>query len=114
MRLNSTVSMKRSKYGNRRVQVGDLTFDSAKEAKRWGELQFMVKAGEIRNLERQVRFPIIVNGVKVCTYVADHVYDEMAGRVVEDVKSEFTRKDPVYRLKYKLMKACHGIDIREV
>jgi len=38
----------------------------------------------------------------------------MAGRVVEDVKSEFTRKDPVYRLKYKLMKACHGIDIREV
>ena len=74
----------------------------------------MVKAGEIKNLEKQVRFPIIVNGVKVCTYVADYVYDEMAGRVVEDVKSEFTRKDPVYRLKYKLMKACHGIDIREV
>ena len=74
----------------------------------------MVKAGEIRNLERQVRFPIVVNGVKVCTYIADHVYDEMAGRVVEDVKSEFTRKDPVYRLKNKLMKACHGIDIREV
>ena len=106
--------MKRPKYGNRKVKMGDLTFDSAKEAKRWGELQFMVKAGEIKNLERQVRFPIIVNGVKVCTYVADYVYDEMAGRVVEDVKSEFTRKDPVYRLKNKLMKACHGIDIREV
>ena len=106
--------MKRPKYGNRKVTVGDITFDSAKEAKRWGELQFMVKAGEIKNLERQVRFPIIVNGMKVCTYIADHVYDEMAGRVVEDVKSEFTRKDPVYRLKYKLMKACHGIDIREV
>ena len=106
--------MKRPKYGNRKVTVGDITFDSAKEAKRWGELQFMVKAGEIKNLDRQVRFPIIVNGMKVCTYIADHVYDEMAGRVVEDVKSEFTRKDPVYRLKYKLMKACHGIDIREV
>ena len=106
--------MKRPKYGNKRVKIGDLTFDSAKEAKRWGELQFMVKAGEIRNLEIQVRFPIVVNGVKVCTYIADHVYDEMAGRVVEDVKSEFTRKDPAYRLKYKLIKACHGIDIREV
>ena len=106
--------MKRPKYGNRKVKMGDLTFDSAKEAKRWGELQFMVKAGGIKNLERQVRFPIIVNGVKVCTYIADHVYDEMAGRVVEDVKSAFTRKDPVYRLKNKLMKACHGIDIREV
>ena len=72
----------------------------------------MVKAGEIRNLERQVRFPIIVNGVKVCTYVADYVYDEMAGRVVEDVKSEFTRKDPLFRLKSKLLKATTGIDIR--
>ena len=105
--------MKRSKYGNRRVQVGDLTFDSAKEAKRWGELQFMVKAGKIRNLERQVRFPIVVNAVKVCTYIADHVYDEMAARVVEDVKSPATRTD-VYRLKVKLLEALHGIQVTEV
>ena len=43
---------------------------------------------------------------------------ELIGRAIlkslEDVKSAFTRKDPVYRLKNKLMKACHGIDIREV
>ncbi len=87
-------------------------FDSAKEAKRWGELQFMVKAGEIRNLERQVRFPIIVNGVKVCTYIADFTYEELGGVVVEDVKSEFTRKDPLFRLKSKLLKPTTGIDIK--
>ena len=56
----------------------------------------------------------MINGVKVCTYIADFTYEELGGVVVEDVKSEFTRKDPVYRLKNKLMKACHGIDIREV
>lgn len=104
--------MKRPKYGNRKVKIGDLTFDSAKEAKRWGELQFMVKAGEIKNLERQVRFPIIVNGVKVCTYIADFTYEELGGVVVEDVKSEFTRKDPLFRLKSKLLRATTGIDIR--
>jgi len=104
--------VKRPKYGNRKVTVGDITFDSAKEAKRWGELQFMVKAGEIRNLERQVRFPIIVNGVKVCTYVADFTYDELSGHVVEDVKSAFTQKDALFRLKAKLLKAVLGIDIR--
>ena len=103
-----------SKFRNRRVEVDGLKFDSVKESKRWAELQFMERAGEIKNLQRQVRIPIVINGVKVCTYVADYVYDEMAGRVVEDVKSAFTRKDPVYRLKNKLMKACHGIDIREV
>jgi hypothetical protein len=31
-----------------------------------------------------------------------------------DVKSDVTRKHPVYRIKKKLMKAVHGIDIREV
>ena len=104
--------MKRPKYGNRKVKIGDLTFDSAKEAKRWGELQFMVKAGEIKNLQRQVRFPIVVNGVKVCSYIADFTYEELGGVVVEDVKSEFTRKDPLFRLKSKLLKATTGIDIR--
>jgi hypothetical protein len=30
------------------------------------------------------------------------------------VKSAFTRKLPVYRIKRKLMKAVYGIEIREV
>ena len=72
----------------------------------------MVKAGEIRNLERQVRFPIIVNGVKVCTYIADFTYEELGGVVVEDVKSEFTQKDALFRLKAKLLRVVLGIDIR--
>ena len=103
-----------SKFRNRRVEVDGLKFDSVKEAKRWTELQFMQRAGEIRNLQRQVRIPIEINGVKVCTYVADFTYDELAGHVVEDVKSAFTRKDPVYRLKAKMLKAAHNIEIREV
>lgn len=37
----------------------------------------------------------------------------LAELVVEDVKSPATRT-PVYRLKRKLVKAIHGIDVQEV
>ncbi len=74
----------------------------------------MEKAQLIRNLELQPRFPLIVNGTKVCTYIADFTYFERTGRVIEDVKSKPT-KTPVYRLKIKLFRALDpGIDHREI
>lgn len=90
-----------------------MKFDSKKEAARWGELLILQRVASISALRRQVRFPLVVNGVLVCVYVADFVYIEAGRRVIEDVKSAFTRKLPVYRLKKKLMRAVWGIDIRE-
>jgi hypothetical protein len=50
----------------------------------------------------------------VCTYIADFVYrNSQHQEVVEDVKSEITRKNPVYRIKKKLVKAIFGVDISE-
>ena len=68
------------------------------------------KAGEIDELARQVRFRLDVNGVHVAVYVADFTYVRDGERITEDVKGAIT---PVYRLKKKLMKACHGIEILE-
>jgi hypothetical protein len=102
-----------SKYGNRKTVVGDITFDSAKEARRWGELQLLQRAGRICHLARQVPYPIVINGVTICKFIADFAYSENGDSVCEDVKSDFTRKLPVYRLKAKLMKAVHGITVRE-
>ena len=56
---------KRSKYGNRKTEIDGLTFDSAKEAKRWGELKLLERAGRIRKLRRQVSYDLLVNGRKV-------------------------------------------------
>lgn len=94
--------------------VDGIAFDSKREAARWSELRAKQDAGRIAGLRRQVRFPLIVNGTRVCSYVADFVYIAAGRRVVEDVKSDFTRKLPVYRIKRKLMIACHGIHIQEV
>jgi len=110
---------KAAKYRNRKVVVGGIKFDSQKEGRRYVELLEMQKVGYIRDLKLQFRFPLKVNGELVCTYVADFRYEEERPEVgqwtliVEDVKSEFTRKNPVYRIKKKLLKALLSIDIRE-
>lgn len=89
---------------------GDIVrFASKREGARWQELCLMRRAGEISTLERQPRYRIVVNGRPVCTYVADFRYEELGGVPrVEDVKGMDT---PVSRLKRKLMKACHDIDV---
>lgn len=108
--------LKPRKYKNIKIEVDGLKFDSKKEARRYGELKLLQRAGEISELELQEKIPLTVNDQKVCTYVADFsYYDKALGRaVIEDVKSEYTRKLPVYRLKRKLHKAIYGFDITEV
>lgn len=107
-----------NKYQNEKVKRGNITFDSKKEAYRWDVLKQMEKNAQLRRLERQVRFECVVNCVKICTYVADFTYEERVGghwfKVIEDVKSEFTKKLPIYRLKKKLVLAVFGINIQEV
>jgi hypothetical protein len=88
-------------------------FDSAKEARRYMELRTRLAVGEIDKLQLQVEFVLEVNGGKVASYVADFVYQENGKMVVEDVKSAVTRRIRIYRLKKKLMKQIHGIDIIE-
>ena len=114
-----------AKYRNKKVKGFDaqgrtITFDSKREARRWGELVALQRAGEIRDLERQpvYRFFIDANALtyksnRVVRYVADFRYvlatnDEV---VVEDSKGFST---PDYKLKWALMRLFHGIDVREV
>lgn len=106
----------RAKYRNKKVYWDDKVFDSTKEYKRWRDLLLMLKSGDIAQLQRQVKYPLVVEGKKVAGYIADHVYvDAKTGhRIVEDVKSDITRKLPNYVLKKKLMKAIYNIEILEV
>jgi hypothetical protein len=102
------------KYKNKKVIVDGITFDSTKESKRYHELKLLERAGVITQLELQPRLDLVVNGQKICFYRGDFGYYENGIKKIEDVKSAFTAKMPVYRLKKKLVKAIHGIDIIEV
>ena len=120
-----------SKYGNRKIVMEGIVFDSKKEARRYNELLLLEKAGEIGALKRQVKYLLIpaqrepdIIGPrggkkqgklieKECSYIADFVYYDRNKMevIVEDVKG-FRTAD--YKIKRKLMLWRHGIRIKEV
>lgn len=102
------------KYRNKATVFEGLKFDSKREASRWRELQLLQRSGRIRNLQRQVKYRLEVNGVLICTYTADFEYEELGrgawAKVTEDSKGYANDRWP---MKKKLMRACHGIEVRE-
>lgn len=121
---------KGNKYNNRKIVVNGIVFDSAREAHRYSELLVLLKAGEISDLKRQVKYTLIPpqrepdtigprGGVRPgrlieheVSYVADFVYKDKDGNeIVEDTKG-FRTKD--YVIKRKLALYLLGIRIREV
>jgi hypothetical protein len=104
---------KPSKYRNEKAEADGIVFASKREARRYRELRLEEKAGRISDLRLQVRYPLTVNGQIVCYYLADFVYRRDGQETVEDVKSEHTKRIPVYRLKKRLMSAIYNIEILE-
>lgn len=102
-----------SKFNARRVVREGIKFDSKAEADRYAALLWLEKAGQIRSIERQPAFPLVLNGVKVASYRGDFAYTVAATgeRVVEDVKGFST---PVYKLKKRMVAALFGVEIAEV
>lgn len=126
-----------SKYKNKKVVYDGRVFDSIKECNRYKELKLLERQGRVRELRLQVKYVLIPaqyetvkrygkNGQRLkdskrclekeCSYIADFVYWDcrLLKDVVEDVKSEITRANPVYKIKKKLMLYVHGIKITEV
>lgn len=103
---------KRQKYGNKRVEIDGIKFDSQHEAAFYQILMMRVKAGELRCVCRQVKFDL-PGGIQ---YVADFVAirPDFTIEAVYDAKSEITKKNRVYINKKKQMKTCWGIEIKEV
>lgn len=104
-----------NKFGAIRTEFDGQTFASKAEARRYAHLRLLQKIGEIADLETQPSFPLVVNGQKVCTYVADFRYRVVATGevVVEDVKGGPTAT-PLFKLKAKLLKALHDVSVSVV
>lgn len=115
---NKPVQKKPSKYKNvkdERSKVDGHQFDSIKEADHYILLKSMLSNREIKDIKRQVRYDLIVNGLLIAFYKADFVVTHWTGeKEVQDVKSIVTRNLATYQMKKKLMKAIHGIDIVEI
>lgn len=107
------MNFRKNKFGNRITLLDGIKFDSEKEARRYSELKLLQRAGEIKDLELQVKFELQPsykkNGktVKSINYVADFVYYDLKKKqtIVEDTKGyrtkEYILKKKIFEYKYK-------------
>lgn len=101
-----------SKFGNVATMIGDKRFASRAEARRYSDLFYLERAGEITDLKLQPRYALEVNGHKICTYVADFSYLDKTGTpITEDVKGVET---DVFKIKSKLFRALLRREIKIV
>lgn len=115
------MDIRKNKYGNKKVTVDGIKFDSQLEANRYCELKILERAGEIKDLRRQIKFELQPSYIKnnksiqSINYIADFVYYDVNKKkfIVEDVKSEAT-KTQVYKLKKKLFEYKYDLEIKEI
>jgi len=108
---------KKTKYNNKITKLDGIKFHSRKESVRYGQLKVYEKGGLISDLRLQVSYELIpklvINGKaeRAIKYIADFVYFDTVHKVevVEDVKGMIT---DIFKLKYRLMKLIHNIDIK--
>ena len=108
-----------NKFSAQPVTVDGIRFDSLKEARRWGELRLLEKAGEIRNLQRQVVIalegrdkPLKTRTGRQMRITVDFTYEDKRlnwKKVYEDAKGMPTRDYEVRRA----VAAAMGIEVLE-
>ena len=107
-----------SKYKNKKVVYDGRVFDSQKEMRRYIELQYLERAGQITELECQRRIEIIPKTARFnkLTYICDFTYITSDGRrVYEDIKGY--KGGAAYRHfkdKMKMLYYLHGIEVVEL
>ena len=109
-----------NKFGAVKKMYNGILYDSTAEAHYARKLDILQRAKDpkdrVLEWERQVPFPIVINGIKVCTLKLDFVVPYADGRIeYPDVKGY--KKGCAYqhwRTKKKLVEAVYGIQIIEV
>lgn len=106
---NHEFPRRKHKYGAQRTQVGNLIFDSKREAMHYAKLLEMQKEGLIRDLKLQPEFVLQEKFTdktgkhhRAIVYIADFQFVEVSTglTIVVDTKGMAT---PVFKLKLKLL-----------
>jgi hypothetical protein len=109
-----------NKHRNTLTEYNGRKYHSRKEAEFAQQLDCRLKAKDITAWSAQVKYTIEINGHKICDYFLDFQVYYPDGRIEYidikpfDKKTQKFLKGDVYKLKKKMMKACHDIDIVEL
>lgn len=94
------------KYHNKKTEFQGNRYDSKFEAKVAADLEHQRMCGEIKEIARQVKFPIIVNGKKLpFYYLADFVITHLDD-TKEIVEAKGFRTD-TFKLKWALVEVLY-------
>lgn len=101
----STEIRRVNKFHNNRTEYNGVIYHSAKEAKYAAELDLLKRAGEVKEWFRQVRVPLCVSGILICTYVVDFMYRDRDGKeTYVEIKGAETQ---TWKIKWKLFNALY-------
>lgn len=89
----------------RQSEYNGSRYDSGFEAEVARDLDFQLKAGEIKSWERQVKLSLDVNDHHICNYYIDFVVYHNDGDV-EYLEAKGW-SSPVFKLKWKLFEALY-------
>lgn len=93
-RVNYLSKTKKKNKFNAKAQVyGDVRYDSTLEAKVAENLDWLLKAGELVEVKRQVKMPLHVNGVFITNYYVDFRTVDRHGQVNYIEAKGFETKD---------------------
>ena len=102
-----------NKYHAKKTTVDNITFDSEKEAHRYGELRILERVGMITDLVCHPTYVLqegfIWHGKKIrpITYEADFSYIEGGQRITEDVKGSEKTITALAKVKIKMFKKLY-------
>lgn len=99
-------TVKRNKYNNRSSICSEGHWHHSNgEAQYCSELALRVRAGDIKSYEKQVKFELKVNGVKICSYYVDFVitHNDLSRQAIEYKGFE----TEVFKIKEKLFRALY-------
>lgn len=95
---------KGNKFSARKTMIDGFEFASAAEARRYGELKLLQRAGLIKALGVHPIYPLTIHGVTVGKFTADFAYYEGGRKVCEDVKGVVTE---AASLRMRVFMACY-------
>ena len=111
---------KMNKYGNKKIIIDGIEFDSKLEGNRYCQLKILERAKLIKDLRRQVQYVIQPSYrknnkiIRPIYYIADFVYyDIKKGKtIIEDTKGY---RDEIYKLKKKMFEYKYpDLEISEI
>lgn len=113
-----TQQFKRSPKEARTSRDGIL-FDSKGELQYWEKLKLWQLAGEIKNLRRQVVFPLVKDSIEVLTetgrvahYTADFVWVDKDGKIVVADFKQYKSREAMFRIR--VFEALYGVKVKIV